>query len=173
MTTTAATNEVTQLSPANSNDSLSTIDHGDIDFDDGPNIDNDILSVSDDLADMLEEVERLKKTQSQMMVALTDDLEGMIVEASARNRENIKMIQNESATEGEEEDDVGSSRSSLGSRSSLSAKFQKSKARGRGDGEERPDYSQQLEDEMREDWMEEEEESRGGVVHNIKVIIII
>ena len=163
------------MSAANSNDSLSTIDHGDIDFDDGPNIDNDILSVSDDLADMLEEVERLKKTQSQMMVALTDDLEGMIVEASARNRENIKMIQTESATEGEEEEDVGSLRSSLsGSRSSLSAKFHKSKARGRGDGEERPDYSQQLEDEMREDWMEEEEEeSREGVVHNIKVISII
>ena len=70
------------------------------------------------LDEMLREVGRLNKAQSQTMINLNKDLEAMISEASDVNRKNQKLLSKE---RGEEEEG--------GVRRSLSSMFKKKKSR--------------------------------------------
>ena len=124
--------------------------------------------MSSELENMLEEVQKLQKTQSHMMTALNDDLEGMIVEASTANRENHRMLENTIATD--KDASVGKD-GKLGI--SLSAMFRRNKGStksGAKDGaksgakETSQDYTEQLEEEMETSW-----EGTESAVHNIKV----
>ena len=92
------------LTGSNSAESLNGLDDGPIKFQDDPGLDIDITDVTNDLDEMLREVGRLNKAQSQTMINLNKDLEAMISEASDVNRKNQKLLSKERVEmeEGEE-----------------------------------------------------------------------
>ena len=108
------------LTGSNSTESLNGLDDGPIKFQDDPGLDIDITDVTNDLDEMLREVGRLNKAQSQTMINLNKDLEAMISEASDVNRKNQKLLSKERGELGEEV-----------SRKSLSSMFKKKKERSR------------------------------------------
>ena len=112
------TSEPETLTGSNSAESLNGLDDGPIKFQDDPGLDIDITDVTNDLDEMLREVGRLNKAQSQTMINLNKDLEAMISEASDVNRKNQKLLSKE---RGEEEEG--------GIRRSLSSMFKKKKSR--------------------------------------------
>ena len=110
------------LTGSNSTESLNGLDNGPIKFQDDPGLDIDITDVTNDLDEMLREVGRLNKAQSQTMINLNKDLEAMISEASDVNRKNQKLLSKERGELGEGEEV---------SRKSLSSMFKKKKERSR------------------------------------------
>ena len=87
-----------------------------------------------DLDEMLREVGRLNKAQSQTMINLNKDLETMISEASDVNRKNQKLLnKNKNKGEEEEEEEVEEKEEGISgiSRKSLSSMFKKKKERAR------------------------------------------
>ena len=119
------------LTGSNSTESLNGLDDGPIKFQDDPALDIDIKDVTNDLDEMLREVGRLNKAQSQTMINLNKDLETMISEASDVNRKNQKLL-NKNKNKGEEEEVEEKEEGISGiSRKSLSSMFKKKKERAR------------------------------------------
>ena len=116
------TSEPETLTGSNSAESLTALDDVPIKFQDDPGLDIDITGVTNDLDEMLREVGRLNKAQSQTMINLNKDLEAMISEASDVNRKNQKLLSKERGELGEGEEV---------SRKSLSSMFKKKKERSR------------------------------------------
>ena len=117
------------LTGSNSTESLNGLDDGPIKFQDDPALDIDIKDVTNDLDEMLREVGRLNKAQSQTMINLNKDLETMISEASDVNRKNQKLL-NKNKNKGEEEEVEEKEEGISGmSRKSLSSMFKKKKER--------------------------------------------
>ena len=121
------TSEPETLTGSNSAESLNGLDNGPIKFQDEPGLDIDITDVTNDLDEMLREVGRLNKAQSQTMINLNKDLEAMISEASDVNRKNQKLLSKDRGDFGEEEEGEGGGRL----RKSLSSMFKKKKERSR------------------------------------------
>ena len=122
------TSEPETLTGSNSAESLNGLDDGPIKFQDDPGLDIDITDVTNDLDEMLREVGRLNKAQSQTMINLNKDLEAMISEASDVNRKNQKLLSKDRGDLGEEEDEEGGGGRL---RKSLSSMFKKKKERSR------------------------------------------
>ena len=119
------TSEPETLTGSNSAESLTALDDVPIKFQDDPGLDIDITGVTNDLDEMLREVGRLNKAQSQTMINLNKDLEAMISEASDVNRKNQKLLNKERGELGSPEEEFPSSRRSL------SSMFKKKKERSR------------------------------------------
>ena len=121
------------LTGSNSTESLNGLDDGPIKFQDDPALDIDIKDVTNDLDEMLREVGRLNKAQSQTMINLNKDLETMISEASDVNRKNQKLLNKNKNKGEEEEEEVEEKEEGISgiSRKSLSSMFKKKKERSR------------------------------------------
>ena len=121
------------LTGSNSTESLNGLDDGPIKFQDDPALDIDIKDVTNDLDEMLREVGRLNKAQSQTMINLNKDLETMISEASDVNRKNQKLLNKNKNKGEEEEEEVEEKEEGISgiSRKSLSSMFKKKKERAR------------------------------------------